>query len=63
LDPPDEPFLPALTRRARQSTKDDVAGHEPFIDNPSIVMNKIEVEDSDGDLSGQNLVIVDGGGP
>jgi hypothetical protein len=66
---PEEPFIPIFPRSrlprsgVAPATQDNVAERKSFVDIPSTVMNKIEVEDPDGDLSRQNLVIVDGWGP
>lgn len=66
---PEEPFIPIFPRSrlprsgVAPSTQANVAERKSFVDIPSTVMNKIEVEDPDGDLSRQNLVIVDGWGP
>ncbi|KIM38160.1 hypothetical protein M413DRAFT_30301 [Hebeloma cylindrosporum] len=63
---PEEPFIPIFPRSrlirsgVAPSTQVKVDRCKSFVDIPSAVVNKIEVEDPDGDLSRQNLVIVDG---
>ena len=65
---PEEPFIPIFPKaRLPRSgvappTQAHLAAHKSFVDIPSIVMNKIDVEDPECDISRQNLVIVDGWG-
>ncbi|KAF9478879.1 hypothetical protein BDN70DRAFT_807870 [Pholiota conissans] len=61
----DDPFMPIFPRARRaRSGIDNQGDHLPelkgYEDIPKVVLNKIEVEDPDGDISRQNLVVVSG---
>lgn len=64
---PYDPFMPIFPKaRLPRSGIVNTAGHLPdfkgFDDIPKAGLHKVEVEDPDGDISRQNLVMVDGWG-
>jgi len=62
---PEEIFMPIFPRRGRGTTTTTSNPFNSFKDlvrNPSIGLRLIYAEDPDGDISRQNLVVVDGWG-
>ncbi|KAF8971848.1 hypothetical protein BDZ97DRAFT_1913740 [Flammula alnicola] len=62
---PEEPFMPIfprsrLPRSGMASTTGHLAELKTFADIPSVVLDKVEVEDPEDNISRQNMVVVDG---
>ncbi len=64
----EEPFMPLFSRRrerglpSTESTAMSLSDFKSLVENESAPLKPVDVIDSDGDISRQNLVIVDGWG-